>query len=160
MELGLDKKVALVTGGNRGTGQIIAQRLAEEGAIVMVHSLVQGESTLIASELPNALAVWGDITTDQGAQQLAEQCLAHHPVEILINNYGTAEPGNWMDISSEGWLDLYQKNTLSVARMVRLLVPPMIQLQTGRIINLGTIGSTRPNARMPHYYAAKVHWQL
>ena len=58
-------------------------------------------------------------------------------------------------IASEGWLDLYQKNALSVARMVRLLVPSMIQLQTGRIINLGTIGSTRPNARMPHYYAAK-----
>ena len=155
MELGLEKKIALVTGSNRGTGQIIAQRLAEEGATVLVHSLVEGESTPVADELPNAVAVWGDITTDQGARNLADQCLEHHPVEILINNYGTAERGNWMDTSSEGWLDLYQKNTLSVARMVRLLGPAMIQLQTGRIINLGTIGSTRPNARMPHYYAAK-----
>jgi 3-oxoacyl-[acyl-carrier protein] reductase len=116
---------------------------------------MEGESTLVANELPNAVAVWGDITTDQGAQQLADQCLESHPIEILINNYGTAERGNWMQTSSEGWLDLYQKNALSVARMVRLLVPAMIQLQTGRIINLGTIGSTRPNARMPQYYAAK-----
>lgn len=155
MELGLEKKVALVTGSNRGTGQIIAQRLAEEGATVLVHSLIEGESKPVADSMRKAVAVWGDITTDQGAQQLADQCLEFHPVEILINNYGTAERGDWMETSSEGWLDLYQKNALSVARMVRLLVPSMIQLGRGRIVNLGTIGSTRPNARMPHYYAAK-----
>jgi NAD(P)-dependent dehydrogenase (short-subunit alcohol dehydrogenase family) len=156
LKLDLKGKVALVTGSNRGTGQIIAARLAEEGCIVLVHSLKEGESTFAAQKLSNAIAVWGDITTDEGAQQLANQCLANHTVDILVNNYGTAESGSWMKSSSEDWLDLYQKNALSVARMVSLLVPAMKnQTSGGRIINLGTVGSTRPNSKMPHYYAAK-----
>jgi len=156
LELGLNNKVALVTGSNRGTGQIIARRLSEEGAFVMVHSLSEGESDHVAAELPNAVAVWGDITTDTGARQLADQCGDIQPVAILVNNYGTAIPGSWMDSDSADWLDLYQKNTLSVARMVRLLSPSMRKMENGgRIISLGTIGSTRPNASMPHYYAAK-----
>lgn len=156
MELGLESKVALITGSNRGTGLVIAERFAAEGAIVLVHSLKQGDSVPVAEKIPGAIAVWGDITNDAGAEQLAEQCQKQHLVDILVNNYGTAEKGSWMNSSSEDWLDLYQKNTLSVARMIRLLVPGMKQRQSGgRIINLGTIGSTRPNAIMPHYYAAK-----
>lgn len=156
MELGLKNKIALVTGSNRGTGQIIAKRLASEGCIVMVHSLIEGESIQAAEEIPQAIPVWGDISSDEGANLLADQCSHHPTVEILVNNYGTASPGSWLDSSSSDWLDMYQKNALSIARMVRLFIPAMKQLPGGgRIINLGTIGSTSPNSKMPHYYASK-----
>jgi 3-oxoacyl-[acyl-carrier protein] reductase len=156
MDLGLSDKVALVTASNRGTGQVIAQRLAAEGAIVFVHSLREGESTSVSESIPNAIPVWGDITSQEGASKLYEQCTSHHPVDILVNNFGTAGKGSWFSAMDEDWLDLYHKNTLSVVRMVRLFTPPMQHGQRGgRVINLGTIGSTRPNANMPHYYAAK-----
>ena len=155
MDLGLNGKTALVTGSNRGTGQIIAQKLLAEGATVIFHSLAQTPSD--QTEHKNmSYSVAGDITTEAGCEQLQIELeqLGLQP-DVLVNNYGTALPGTWQDISTEQWLDAYQKNTLSVVRLCNLFSPHMREQKFGRIVNLGTIGSTRPNSRMPHYYAAK-----
>lgn len=156
MELGLKGKVALVTGSHRGTGQIIAQQLAGEGAVVIAHGLEQGTAEHVVSTSKVAHGVWGDILTDEGAEQAVAQAIAlTGRIDILINNYGTAEEQNWQTATTEDWLRMYQVNVLSAARMIRLLVPQMRELNSGRIIQLGTIGSTQPNALRPHYYAAK-----
>ena len=76
-------------------------------------------------------------------------------VDVLVNNYGSADGGSWEQSTSDDWLGSYQKNVLSAQRLIRLLLPQMRTLGWGRIINLGTVGSTRPNNRMPQYYAAK-----
>ena len=156
MDLKLEGKTALVTGSNRGTGLIIATQLAHEGATVILHS-IDADATAAADEtLPGALVVAGDISSDSGADQVSQQLedLNVKP-DILVNNYGTALPGSWTSLTSEHWIEAYQKNTLSAVRMSMLLVPHMKAQGFGRIVNLGTIGSTRPNSRMPHYYAAK-----
>jgi len=156
MDLGLVDKIALITGSHRGTGEIIARRLAEEGARVIVHSLAEGPSAGIAASIEGATAAWGDITTDEGAQQSVEQALALHPgIDILVNNYGTSARGGWLDATSAQWIESYHHNTLSAARMARLLIPSMRERGGGRIVNLGTIGSSRPNSTSPFYYAAK-----
>lgn len=154
MDLDLRMRTALVTGSNRGTGQIIAKALLDEGATVLVHGLEAGSAEQAVKTLGAGIPVTGDITTDAGANALAEQC-AHHAIDILINNYGTAEPGSWSDSSADDWITAYQKNVLSAQRMIRHLLPAMRARDWGRIINLGTVGSSRPNSRMPGYYAAK-----
>ena len=152
MDLLLDGKRALVTGSYRGTGLIIAQRLLSESVRVYVHGFTREQAQAAVTELGAGDPVHGDLTTDAGAEAL----LAQTPdVDILVNNYGVAERGTWADSDTDAWLDLYQKNVLSAQRMIRGLLPRMRATNTGRIINLGTVGSTRPNARMPHYYAAK-----
>lgn len=94
--------------------------------------------------------------TDAGADEIVKGCRAHaEGVDILINNYGTTTPGNWADGDAAAWIDVYEKNVLSAMRLIARLLPDMQRRGWGRIINLGTVGSTRPNARMPHYYAAK-----
>ena len=156
MQLELAGKTALVTGSNRGTGLIIASQLANEGAQVILHSLEPGVSQDAAENITNAKAVDGDITSDAGAEQVSSQLAALNvKPDILVNNYGTAVAGSWASLSADDWVDAYQKNTLSAVRMVNLLMPHMRQQKFGRIVNLGTIGSTRPNSRMPHYYASK-----
>lgn len=154
MDLELRTRTALVTGSNRGTGQIIAKALLDEGATVLVHGLEAGSAEQAVTSLGGGIPVTGDITTDSGADALAEQC-ADHAIDILINNYGTAEPGSWSDSSADDWITAYQKNVLSAQRMIRHLLPAMRVRDWGRIINLGTVGSSRPNSRMPGYYAAK-----
>lgn len=72
-----------------------------------------------------------------------------------MNNYGTSESGRWETLSSSDWVDLYQKNVLSAERLIQAFLPDMRIMKRARIINLGTVGSTRPNSRNPHYYAAK-----
>jgi NAD(P)-dependent dehydrogenase (short-subunit alcohol dehydrogenase family) len=156
VKLELENKVALVSGSHRGTGEIIAKRLAEEGATVIAHGLERDSADHVVENSPVAHAVWGDILTDEGAEQAVEQALEKAGrIDILINNYGTAAEQNWLSANTDDWLHMYQVNVLSAARFIRLLIPQMSELGNGRIIQLGTIGSTQPNALRPHYYAAK-----
>ncbi|MEM7096720.1 MAG: SDR family oxidoreductase [Pseudomonadota bacterium] len=154
MDLSLSGKTALVTGSYRGTGLVIAQTLAAEGANVLVHGLSSGQAEAAVEELGVGSPVTGDITNDQGSAALIKAC-APYAVDLLINNYGTADPGSWSKSSADDWIEAYQKNVLSVQRMVQAFLPGMRDANWGRIINLGTVGSSRPNKRMPGYYAAK-----
>jgi 3-oxoacyl-[acyl-carrier protein] reductase len=156
MDLGLSGRTALVTGGHRGTGQRIAARLRDEGATVLVHGFTHADAAASCASIGGGIAVAGDITTDAGAQELMTSCAAlAAPIDILVNNYGTAAPGRWDDADTAAWLAMYQHNVLSAQRLIRHLLPSMRARRWGRVINLGTVGSTRPAARMPHYYAAK-----
>lgn len=154
MDLKLEGHTALVTGSSRGTGLSIAHRLLLEGARVLVHGLAPGQAQRAVAELGGGIPVTGDITKEAGSAELLAAC-AGEDVDILINNYGTADPGSWEDADSDDWLLAYQKNVLSAQRLIRALLPGMRTRSFGRIINLGTVGSTQPNARMPQYYAAK-----
>ncbi len=156
MDLQLADHTALVTGSHRGTGTRIAARLLDEGATVLVHGFTQEQARAACAALDGGTAVWGDITTDAGADELDSRCRDAAPaVDILVNNYGTAITGRWADSATEDWLAMYQHNVLSAQRLIQRLLPGMRNRGWGRVINLGTVGSTRPAARMPAYYAAK-----
>lgn len=160
MDLQLENRVALVTGSSRGTGAAIATSLAGEGAFVFVHGLSAGDGASVTDEIVSAggqgALVSGDINTDAGAEDLFRQTSDHgRTVDILVNNYGLASGGSWKKSESEFWIDDYQKNVLSAVRVSRLFLGAMKETGWGRIIQIGSVGSTRPNARMPGYYAAK-----
>ncbi len=155
MDLELEGRRALVTGSYRGTGAGIARVLAREGAELLVHGFERDPAEAMASELRadglQARAVAGDIRTDEGAMDVAREA---GPVDLLVNNYGVAERGTWQSATAD-WVDLYQKNVLSAVRMVQHLVPGMRERGFGRVIFVSTVGTVRPAARMPHYYASK-----
>ena len=160
MDLQLAGKAALVTGSYRGTGRMIAHALAAEGAHVGVHGFERGAAEAVAREIREsggaASALAGDILTDEGAAQLLDETRAAlGETDILINNYGTADAGSWTKSGTADWIEAYEKNVLSAMRVTRGLMDGMKAKGWGRIVNLGTIGSTEPAARMPHYYAAK-----
>lgn len=148
MHLQLEHKVALVTGSDRRTGEIIADTLAAEGATVIYH----GNSA--APDKP--LSVCGKVATDQGCEAVVASVAAlGKNVDILVNNYGTADMHRWATADTDKWLEMYQVNVLSAARLAKAFMPAMTDRGWGRIINLGTIGSHQPNNIMPAYYAAK-----
>ncbi len=155
MDLELKNKRALVTGADRGTGRVIAESLAAEGALVLLHGATEDSAAAAASDVGAARPVWGDVATESGCRDIVAQSQAIGPVDILVNNYGTASRGKWQTASEADWLDMYQKNVLSAARLATALVPDMAERGWGRVIQLGTIGSHQPNAIMPHYYSAK-----
>lgn len=154
MDFSLSAKTALVTGSYRGTGQAIAQTLLAEGATVLIHGLNADQAHAAVEELGGGIPVTGDISTGPGCDALIQDC-APYPVQILINNYGGADPSTWLDSDDQDWHSAYEKNVLSAQRITQALLPKMLAESWGRIINLGTVGSTRPNSRMPAYYAAK-----
>ncbi|MBX3500653.1 MAG: SDR family oxidoreductase [Alphaproteobacteria bacterium] len=160
MDLELAGKVALVTGSSRGTGAGIARVLAREGAHVVVSGADEIACERIAAQIQKdggkvSIAA-GDVASADGAEAvIAALVAARLEVDVLVNNYGTAERGFWSTATDADWLAIYEKNVVSGVRLVRALVPGMKARGWGRIVFVGTIGSTRPNARMPHYYAAK-----
>lgn len=160
MDLDLAKRVALVTGSSRGTGAIIAGALAQEGATILIHSLDQSSGEDIVADLKNqgrtCHLVHGDIRSDDGALALAnavgELDLA---VDILVNNFGAAMPSRWGRSSIDTWIEAFQTNLFSAVRLIDHFIGQMKEKGWGRVIQIGTIGSTSPNPRMPAYYTAK-----
>jgi 3-oxoacyl-[acyl-carrier protein] reductase len=158
MDLGLRGRVALVTASYRGTGRGIARVLAAEGATVLVHGFDHEPTEAVAVELRargfDARAVVGDLMTDAGCDEVAE---AAGPVDVLVANYGVADAGSWFGdaTGADAWSESYNRNVLSGVRLVRHCVPGMRERGWGRVVLIGTVGSLRPGARNPQYYASK-----
>ena len=160
MDLELTGRVAFISGSYRGTGEGIAKVLAREGAHVLVHGFSAEEPERVVAEIREAGGradgISGDITSDEGASRAVQEALRAAPqVDVLVNNYGVAEGPGWLDGSTRDWLAIYEKNVLSAVRLTQAFVPGMKTRGFGRVIFVGTIGSARPAARMPHYYASK-----
>jgi 3-oxoacyl-[acyl-carrier protein] reductase len=159
MNLGLQEKRVLVTGSYRGTGHATAVAFAAEGASVFVHGFEAGQAETVVAEITCnggvAHALTGDLTTDAGADALANLLIDGGGVDILVNNYGIAAGGGWEESASTSWIEMYERNVLAGVRMAQRLVPAMRERGWGRVIFVGTVGAVRPRAAMPGYYAAK-----
>lgn len=160
MDLGLAGKRALVTGSNRGTGAAIARVLAAEGTTVVVHGNAEGDQHDIARSIESAggvaHAVTGNIATDDGSAMVVAAVSARvGGIDVLVNNLGQASGSTWKTAEPADFIAAYELNTLSAVRMIRAFVPGMRERGFGRVVQITTIGTTRPNARMPDYYAAK-----
>jgi len=152
----LKNKVVFVSGANRGTGSVIAEKFLQEGAQVIVHRISENAELPDFNHASNVVNVWGDITQDTGATLVLEQIKKHfNEIHVLVNNFGQASPGKWESLNSEDWINSFQVNFLSSVRMCQMYTQQFKSNKYGRIVNLSTIGTYRPDARMPHYYAAK-----
>lgn len=155
MHLELAGHRALITGSHRGTGEVIARRLADEGASVVVHGFEQAAAEAVAATIPGAMAVAGDLLSDAGAQGVWQAANVGGDVDILINNYGTSDRGDFERTTADAWHAMYEHNVLSASRLISLALTSLRRARWGRIINLGTAGTRSPSGRNPHYYAAK-----
>jgi len=153
MDLKLNGKRALVTGSSAGLGEAIAEALAAEGAIVIVHGRNEQRTRSVAGRI-GADWVLGDLATNAGADAVAEKVLAGGPVDILVNNAGAYSPRPWLAVSVKDWADSYNVNVLAYVRMIHRLLPAMKTLGWGRIIQIGSSGGIEPFALQPDYLAA------
>jgi 3-oxoacyl-[acyl-carrier protein] reductase len=160
MDLGLQGKVALVTGSYRGTGAGIVRALATEGATVLVHGLEAGqaEGTLRAITEANGRghAVVGDLRSELGTAALVADVRRQvDHVDIVINNYGVPEGSDWDSSDTQSWHGSYDANVVSAIRVTQAFLPDMRTAGWGRVVFVSTVGATRPGDRIPEYYAAK-----
>ena len=155
MDLGLAGKRALVTGSYRGTGAGIARVLAAEGATVVVHGFEEGQPDEVAAEIAaaggSAATSIADFRIDGGAGGVAAGGIGD--VDILVNNYGAPVGSSWGEI--DRWADEWNTNVTASVRATQACLPSMRERGWGRVIFLGTVGTQRPGARNPGYYAAK-----
>ncbi|GAB4045865.1 SDR family oxidoreductase [Spirosoma litoris] len=140
--LELEGKIALVTGGTKGIGKAIAQRLKASGATVIVtarsipHQALEGEH-FIAADLSRA---------DEVQKVVAQVQDQFGSLDILINNLGanTAPAGGFSVLSDADWDHVLQINLLAAVRLDRAFLPGMIQAGSGVIIHVSSTSGMFP----------------
>jgi 3-oxoacyl-[acyl-carrier protein] reductase len=157
MKLNLEGKRALVTGSSAGLGEATLKFLAAEGADVVVHGRDADRVKAVERSIQDiggvVTAVLGDLSTDQGALDVAHAATAGGPIDILVNNAGFYRHVSWADASADEWNDTYNVNVTSGVRMIRHLVPAMRERGWGRVITIGGGLALQPMNTHPQYNA-------
>jgi 3-oxoacyl-[acyl-carrier protein] reductase len=161
MELGLEGKVALVTGASKGIGKAIAGALAAEGCRVVLCARGEEELEAAAEEISAAGGVAHAVTANMSdadeINRLAEETVSRFgAVDVLVNNAGgIGNPLSFEELSDEDWIGVLELNLLSAVRLTRAVLPHMREQGWGRIINVASESGIQPDPFMPHYNASK-----
>lgn len=144
-------KVAFVTGGGRGIGKAIAGRFAEAGAHVAIASRKLDVLERTAGEFVNLPGRVHPIACHVGKREDLERAVQETeselgPIDILVNNSGTnIQNGPALEATDEQFAKMLEINTLSALRLVRRVVPGMIERgKGGSIINIASISGLTP----------------
>jgi len=152
MDTNLKDQVALVTGGTKGIGKAIADRLSKRGAQVIITARTAPEENTNGHHF-----IAADLTQPETAEAIAEEILAKYgKIDIIVNNAGgNLSPGGGFDaLSDEHWYNDWQLNFLSVVRLNKLLLPAMIRQKSGVIINISTGVAKQPIWEMTMSYSS------
>lgn len=151
MHLGLDNRVALVTGASLGLGKAIATRLAQEGASVAIAARDQERLERVAQELRDAggrvVAIQADVSSSADCTNLVRETVAAFGrLDILVNNAGISSRGKLEALTDEAWQADFDVKLFAAIRLARLAIPHMKQQRWGRIVNVTNIGAKQPRA--------------
>jgi NAD(P)-dependent dehydrogenase (short-subunit alcohol dehydrogenase family) len=158
MNLGLQGKIAVVSGSTAGIGLAIAAALAAEGAKVVVNGRTQArvDAALksIQQRVPGAdlRGVAADLGTSAGVERFLQQV---READVLVNNLGIFEVKPFAQISDADWLRFFEVNVLSGVRLARAYLPAMLKKNWGRIIFISSESAQHIPAEMIHYGMTK-----
>ncbi|GAA1959950.1 SDR family NAD(P)-dependent oxidoreductase [Amycolatopsis minnesotensis] len=153
MELMLQDKTAVVTGGSKGIGLAVARALAAEGARVFVGSRGSSEGLEKLCAEHDVTAVEVDLATAEGP---AELIAAAGELDILVNNVGASEPGaSAATFTDEQWNRIFDITFFSTVRAVRAAVPLLTGRPGANIVTVGSVNSRMPAGMIAPYSAAK-----
>jgi NAD(P)-dependent dehydrogenase (short-subunit alcohol dehydrogenase family) len=153
MELRMNGRNALVTGGSKGIGLAIARSFAEAGANVAVVARQQKgldeARSVIAAAAKNTkvVTVAADVGTAEGCKKAYETAeKAFGQIDVLVNNAGTSQRGPFTEITDQLWQHDIDLKLFAAIRLCRQAFPGMKARRWGRIINILNTGAKAPQA--------------
>jgi pyridoxal 4-dehydrogenase len=152
----LKDRVAIVTGAAQGIGRAVAQKFADEGAVVVAADINGEGAERTASELSNAHAVKTDVSSDSDVQRMVDETLSRYgKVDILANVAAIVPFTPWDEVTFEEWRRIMAVNLDGVFLTCRAVQGPMREAGYGRIINTGSNVVVAGTPNLAHYVAAK-----
>ena len=154
-------RVALVTGGSRGIGRAIAERLAADGHQVAINYTANKEAAEAAVDAitaagGTAIAVQGDVGDPEAVAELFEAVTERlGPVEILVNNAGITRDDLILRMGIEAWDDVIETNLRSVYLATKTALRAMLRAKWGRIISISSVSGIAGNPGQANYAASK-----
>ena len=154
-------KTAVITGASRGVGRATALRLAESGANVVVNYLKEEEKAnnvvaLCKEKGVDAIAVQGDVSVWQDAQNLAQKTLEKFGrIDLLVLNAGIWEGAPIEEMSEETWNKVLNTNLKAAWAMTKACVPAMKKQPNGSIVLISSTAGQRGEANYSNYAASK-----
>ncbi len=160
MELGLEGRVAVVTGASRGIGRQIGIDLAAEGCHVVLcgRDPSELESTAGVAEAleVRALVVAVDLVERHAAAHIAQRAVDEFGrIDILVNNAGGNVPRKLLALTADDWQAGFEQNFFSAVRLTQACLPVMQAAGWGRIINVASTFGLEPDPYFGPYSAAK-----
>jgi ribitol 2-dehydrogenase len=156
MRQDLNGKVALVTGASSGIGRALARALAAEGARLALVGRSAERLDAVSDQIGGGLALPADLTRPaEVARVVAEAVDRLGPIDILLANAGLYIPGDVADGNPDAWDELLSINVNSVFRLVRSVLPSMIERKTGHVIVTSSISGHQAIHWEPVYSASK-----
>jgi 3-oxoacyl-[acyl-carrier protein] reductase len=153
MDLGLDGKVALITGSSKGLGKAIAEELGQEGARISVcargkQGLDQAVQDLRRRGI-TAMSVEADVTVLNDVKRVIDSTSREYGrIDVLVNNAGDAWLTHTVNTTDDEWRYCIDVNLHSAVRFSREVAPLMRNQGGGRIINMSTIAAHTPFAAL------------
>lgn len=154
-------RVALVTGGSRGIGRAIGERLAAQGHSVAINYAANQEAAYatvdaIRASGGTAVAIQADVGHEDAVAAMFESVTNElGPVEILVNNAGITRDGLILRMSPEAWDEVMATNLRSVYLVTKTALRAMLRARWGRVISLSSVSGIAGNPGQSNYAASK-----
>ena len=158
--MSLSGKRALVTGASGALGAAIAQRLARDGAHLLLHAssrpdAIQALAATITAAGGTAECHVFDLRSDEATAAGCAAILAGGPVQILVNNAGVHDDAVLPGMRPEQWHKVIDVSLNGFFRVTQPLLLPMMRTRWGRILNISSVASLTGNRGQVNYAAAK-----
>lgn len=159
----MERKTALITGASSGIGLDLAHLFGADRWNLVLVARSEGKLRETAAELEKKCGIYVtvlpvDLAKPDAAHEIVDQLAAKGiEIEALVNNAGFGGRGAFWETEERTELDMLQVNIVALTQLTRLLLPPMVARNSGRILNVASTAAFQPGPYMAVYYASKAY---